>query len=180
MTETAAHPLFSQALVEESAKKSALVWVRGPQGPSRPLWHVWHQGAVCLVVGPGEQPVDGMGLVDGGTATVTARSKDKGVRLVVWPARVTELSADSEEWATTVAELRSKRLNAPNSGQLTERWAAECRVLRLAPEGEPHQGPGSMPHTAVVASPLATPATTREPQPAGLPKLLFRKRRKTS
>lgn len=180
MTETASQPLFSQALVEESAKKSAVVWVRGAQGPARPLWHVWHDGAVCLVAGPGEQPVDDLGLVDGGTATVTARSKDKGSRLVVWTARVVELRADGEEWTSAVAELKAKRLNAPDSSQLTARWAADCRVLRLEPEGEPTQGPGSMPEGAAVAAPLATPATTREPQPAGLPKLLFRKKRKAS
>lgn len=180
MTETAAQPLLSQALVEESAKKSALVWVRGPEGPARALWHVWHDGAVCLVAGPGEQPVDGLGLTDGGTASVTARSKDKGSRLVVWPARVVELTAGSEKWTSTVAELRSKRLNAPNSAQITERWAAECQVLRLEPLGAPAQQPGSMPEEAAVAAPLASPATTREPQPAGLPKLLFRRKRRAS
>lgn len=46
--------LLDQALVEEATKKSGLIWVRGPEGPARALWHVWHEGAACLVGdGPG-------------------------------------------------------------------------------------------------------------------------------
>lgn len=163
------------ALLAEAAKKSALVWVRGPRGPVRALWHVWYEEAVCLVGGPGEQPLDDLGLVDGGTATVTVRSKDKGGRLLVWPARVSELTPGEEQWEATVGELRGKRLNAPDSERLPERWARECRVLRLVPEGEPEQRPGAMPETNPAAAPLPTPATTRRPAPAGLPKLLRRR-----
>ncbi|GAB2788079.1 hypothetical protein [Streptomyces daliensis] len=171
--------LLDQALVEEATKKSGLVWVRGPEGPSRALWHVWHDGAVCLVGdGPLEQPLEGLGLVDGGTATVTVRSKDKGGRLVAWSARVAEPEVGGEAWQAAVDELKGKRLNAPDADTVTERWARECRVLRLVPEGEPAQKPGAMPDGSQAAAPLSTDATTRLPQPAGLPKLLFRRRRK--
>ncbi|RKN52356.1 hypothetical protein D7231_35285, partial [Streptomyces klenkii] len=133
-------------LIEEAARKSSLAWVRGPQGPARPLWHVWHEGALCLVGGPGEQPLDGLGLVDGSTATVTLRSKDKGGRLVAWPATVREPSPDGEEWRATAAELAAKRLNAPQDAEaLAARWATTCRVLRLVPAGEPEERPGTMP-----------------------------------
>ncbi|MFD7511579.1 hypothetical protein ACFV5N_19880 [Streptomyces sp. NPDC059853] len=163
--------LFDRALIEESAKKSALVWVRGPRGPARALWHVWHEGAVCLVGGDGrgEQPLDGLGLVDGGTATVTCRSKDKGGRLIVWPARVTEPAAGGELWQATAGELKGKRLNAPDQEDLLERWARECRVLRLEPAGPPGQRPGAMPQTSGAAAPLPTPAATRVATPSGLP-----------
>ncbi|UGY93491.1 hypothetical protein [Streptomyces gobiensis] len=172
-------PLFTRALIEESAKKSALVWVRGPEGPARALWHVWHDGAVCLVgEGPQEQPLAALGLIDGGTATVTARSKDKGGRLIVWPARVVELTPGSEPWEAAAAELKGKRLNAPDSETVTERWARECRVLRLEPAGDPLQEPGAMPDGPTAAAPLPTGATTRRPIPAGLPKLLGRSRKK--
>ncbi|HEV7629247.1 MAG TPA: hypothetical protein VGO89_22365, partial [Streptomyces sp.] len=104
--------LLDQALVEEASKKSGLIWVRGPEGPARSLWHVWHDGAVCLVGGgPLEQPLEDLGLTDGGTATVSVRSKDKGGRLVVWPARVVELQPRGERWEAAVAELKAKRLN---------------------------------------------------------------------
>lgn len=191
MTESAALPLFARALIEESAKKSAMVWVRGPQGPARPLWHVWQDGAVCLVGaaggesesgGPGaagvrEQPLTGLGLVDGGAATVSVRSKDKGGRLVVWPARVAEPQPHSTSWTAAVEELRGKRLNAPDTETLPERWARECRVLRLEPAGDLVEQPGAVPDTPSHAVPLPTPATTREPAPAALPALLFRRRK---
>ena len=45
------------------------------------------------------------GLVDGGAAEVTVRSKDKGGRLVTWTATVTELPAGSPEWDAAVGAL---------------------------------------------------------------------------
>ncbi|MFF4748955.1 hypothetical protein ACWD5R_06690 [Streptomyces sp. NPDC002514] len=167
--------LLDRALVEEATKKSGLVWVRGAGAPAaRALWHVWHDGAVCLVGdGPGEQPLPG--LVDGGTAEVTVRSKDKGGRLVTWTAAVAELPAASEGWETAVAELKGKRLNAPDGEAMTDRWARECRVLRLTPTG----ATAPLPEGPLAEPPLPTPATTRRPAPAGLPRLLARRGRRT-
>lgn len=153
------------ALIEETAKKSALVWVRGPGGTARALWHVWHDGAVWVVGGPGEQPLDGLELADGGRATVSVRSKDKGARLVTWPAAVTEPAPGAESWTAAAEELRGKRLNAPDADGLVDRWAAECRLLRLAPAGPPVE----LPDTSQAAAPVASPATTRGPLPTGLP-----------
>lgn len=171
---------LDRALIEETAKKSGLVWVRGPVGPARGLWHVWREGAVCLV-GDGslEQPLADLGLTDGATATVTVRGKDKGARLVVWSARVRELAPHGREWQEVVDELKGKRLNAPDADTMTERWARESRVLRLEPTtGRPLEQPGSMPRDSQAAPPVASPATTRRPQPAGLPRLLTRRRKR--
>ncbi|NBE54350.1 hypothetical protein [Streptomyces boluensis] len=168
-----ADSLLDRALVEEATKKSGLIWVRGT-GPARALWHVWHEGAVHIVGdGPGEQPLPG--VADGALAEVTVRSKDKGGRLVVWTARAVELAPRSAEWEAAVAELKGKRLNAPDSEQLTERWARECRVLRLAPESVDT----AMPDGSLAAVPLPTPATTREPIPGALPKILFKRRKRS-
>jgi hypothetical protein len=166
--------LLDQALIEEAAKKSGLVWVRGTGAPAaRALWHVWHQGAVYVVGdGPGEQPLPA--LVDGGFAEVTVRGKDKGGRLVTFPVTVTEAAAGSEEWEAAVAELKGKRLNAPDGEAMPGRWARECRVLRLTPAGSVVP----LPDDSLAERPVPTPATTREPIPAGLPKLLGRRRRK--
>ncbi|WP_458245534.1 hypothetical protein [Streptomyces sp. MAI_2237] len=164
--------LLDQALVEEATKKSGLIWVRGAGVPARALWHVWHEGAACVVGdGPGEQPLSG--LADGGPAEVTVRSKDKGGRLVTWPATVVELASGSEAWQAAVAELKGKRLNAPDGEAMPERWARECRVLRLEPAGTPTP----LPDGSLAEAPLPTPATTRRPVPAGLPRLLFKKKR---
>ncbi|TLQ43919.1 hypothetical protein [Streptomyces marianii] len=165
-------PLLGRALVEEAAKKSGLIWVRG-SGPDRALWHAWHDGAAHVVGdGPGEQPLPG--LADGSTAEVTVRSKDKGGRLVSWTAEVTELTPGSEAWEAAVGELKGKRLNAPDGERMTERWGRECRVLRLEPRGSSTDHPAD----SLAAVPLPTPATTRRPVPAALPRLLRRGRKR--
>jgi hypothetical protein len=160
--------LLGQALIEEATKKSGLIWVRG-EGPARALWHVWHEGAAHIVGdGPGEQPLPQ--LVNGGTAEITVRSKDKGGRLIVWTAAVSELEPHCEAWESAVAELKGKRLNAPDAEQMTERWARECRVLRL----EPKDAITQLPEGSGAAAPLPTTATTRRPVPAALPRLLLK------
>ncbi|MFI6011890.1 hypothetical protein ACIBAG_24250 [Streptomyces sp. NPDC051243] len=165
--------LLDQALVEEATKKSGLIWVKGPGHPARALWHVWHEGAACVVGdGPGEQPLPG--LVDGAGAEVTVRSKDKGGRLVSWPAKVVELASGSERWDAAVAELKGKRLNAPDGEAMPQRWARECRVLRLEPVGTT----APLPDGSLAEAPLPTPATTRQPIPAGLPRLLMKRRKR--
>ncbi|MEU9356048.1 hypothetical protein AB0D65_34875 [Streptomyces griseoloalbus] len=165
--------LLDRALIEEATKKSGLVWVKGPGVPARALWHVWHEGAACVIGdGPGEQPLPG--LADGGQAEVTVRSKDKGGRLVSWTATVVELPPDSEEWTAAVAELKGKRLNAPDAEAMTGRWARECRVLRLEPTG----ATAPLPDGSLAEAPLPTPVTTRQPAPAGLHRLLLKKKRR--
>jgi hypothetical protein len=172
MSDSGTDPLLDQALVEEATKKSGLIWVRGTE-PARALWHVWHEGAAHIIGdGPGEQPLPG--IADGASVEVTVRSKDKGGRLVVWTAHAVELAPHSPEWEAAVAELKSKRLNAPDSEQLTDRWARECRVLRLEPRGTDTR----MPDGSLAAAPLPTPATTREPIPGALPRILFKRRKK--
>lgn len=164
--------LLDRALIEEATKKSGLIWVKGPGVPARALWHVWHEGAACVIGdGPGEQPLPG--LSDGGPAEVTVRSKDKGGRLVSWSATVAELPPGSEAWEAAVAELKGKRLNAPDAETMPERWARECRVLRLEPTG----ALAPLPDGSLAEAPLPTPVTTRRPVPAGLPKLLLKKKR---
>jgi hypothetical protein len=170
---TVTDTLLDRALVEEATKKSGLIWVQGTGAPSRALWHVWHEGAACVVGdGPGEQPLPG--LADGAEAVVTVRSKDKGGRLVTWTARVAELAAGSPAWEAAVAELKGKRLNAPDGEAMPERWSRECRVLRLEPTG----ATAPLPDSSLAAAPLPTPATTRRPVPAGLPRLLLKKRKR--
>jgi hypothetical protein len=165
--------LLDRALVEEATKKSGLIWVNGPGVPARALWHAWHEGAACVVGdGPGEQPLPG--LTDGATAKVTVRSKDKGGRVVAWTATVVELAPESEAWEAAVAELKGKRLNAPDGEAMPERWRRECRVLRLEPTGVTLP----LPEGSLAQAPLPSPATTRRPIPAALPRLLMKRRKR--
>ncbi|MEU9710516.1 hypothetical protein ACFXOR_29060 [Streptomyces sp. NPDC059164] len=165
--------LLERALAEEATKKSGLVWVRC-SGPARAVWHVWHEGGALLVGGgPGEQPLP-EGLADGGTAEVTVRSKDKGGRIVAWSAAVRFLAPRSEEWEAAVAELKGKRLNAPDAEAMPERWARTCTVVRLTPRSVST----ALPDSSLAAVPLPTAATTREPVPAAVPRLLLKRRGK--
>ncbi|MFJ8471771.1 hypothetical protein [Kitasatospora sp. NPDC094011] len=170
-----ADDFLDRALLEEAAKKSGLLWVRADgETQARPLWHAWHDGAVVVVGGGGEQPLHG--LTAGARAVVTVRSKDKGGRLTGWAAEVTELTPNGEAWLGAIEELKGKRLNAPDTDTIAERWARECRVLRLRPLGALTERPGAMPDGSHAAEPMPTAATTRQPIPAGLPKLLFKRR----
>ena len=179
MTEASAE-LLDRALVEESAKKSGLVWVStgsgAGSGGDRAVWHVWHEGAVEVVGEGAEQPLHGW--APGDTVTVTVRSKDTWGRLLAWPARVEELPAGGPEWTAAVEELKAKRLNSPDFGTVTERWARESRVLRFVPAGGISQRPEALPEESHAAAPVATTATTRQPVPAALPRLLFGRGRK--
>jgi hypothetical protein len=134
------------ALVAESAKRSGLLWVRraglaageppSQETQSQPVWHLWHEGSAYLLTGGIEQPAPA-GLVEpGARAEVTARSKDTGARLVVWPARVQVVEPATPEWDVVAALLQSRRLNSPDGERAPQRWAAECRLLRLTPDGE--------------------------------------------
>jgi hypothetical protein len=133
-------PATAAALVEESAKRSGLLWVRraglAAGTPPQPVWHIWHDGSAYLLTGGIEQLLP-EGLDEpGARAEVTARSKDTGARLVVWPARVTAVEPGSPEWDTVSAVLQSRRLNSPDGEHAPRRWSVECRLLRLTPDGD--------------------------------------------
>jgi hypothetical protein len=147
------------ALVEEATRKSGLIWVGvGEQAP-RPVWHVWHDGAACLVVGGREQELPGLDAVH--TVTVTVRSKDKGGRLISWTAKPRRLRPDGTEWAPVAARLHAQRLNATDGEAQPARWQEESQIYRLEPTGVVAERPGTMPAGSQAAAPLPSPATTR-------------------
>ncbi|HET7309687.1 MAG TPA: hypothetical protein VFJ17_00015 [Mycobacteriales bacterium] len=155
------------ALIEESAKKSGLLWVRasGPRHRAQPMWQLWHEGAIYVLTGGIEQPAP-EGLAD--HAFVTLRSKDKDSRLLTIEADVEAVDPDTEEWADVAALLLNKRLNLPDGEQAPERWRRECVVFRLRPTGgvvETPDDPTTSSHAAVVPP---TPAKTRVPRPLHL------------
>lgn len=117
----------TRAAVEEGAKKSGVLWVTIDR--PRLAWHVWHDGAVHLVTGGGEQDLPGLDALD--TVRVTLRSKDNGALLVEFDARVAVVDQAAEP--EVVAVLAKERLNARDSEHLAERWARESTVIRLTP-----------------------------------------------
>ncbi|WP_239137735.1 hypothetical protein [Sphaerisporangium rufum] len=122
---------MSLPLIEEGAKRSGVLWIR-LGGTDRLAWHVWHDGAIYLVTGGGEQELPG--LADAGRVRVTLRSKDNGARLVSFDAAVEVLDHASPSAAGPVAALVKERLNASDAATLPARWAAAgVSVVRLAP-----------------------------------------------
>ena len=146
-------------LVVEATRKSGLIWVAVPGGP-RPVaaWHVWREGAVYLVAGPGEQALPG--LADAATCDVTVRSTDKGSRVVTWRAGVSRVLPGTPEWADSVPALLTSRLNLPDAADAEQRWARTCTVFKLTPTGELVEAGPTMPAASLAAPPPPSPART--------------------
>ncbi|MEW9529232.1 hypothetical protein [Microbispora sp. NPDC049125] len=121
---------MSLPLIEEGAKKSSVLWIALPSGP-RLAWHVWHDGALYVVTGGGEQSLPG--LTEAAEVEITLRSKDNGAELVRFPASVEVV--DQAAATGAVAALAKERLNASDAAHLQERWAERATVVRLTPRG---------------------------------------------
>lgn len=150
-------------LVAEACRRSPLVWVRAAGHPARPVWSVWHEGAVAVVVGGEEQPdpvPDDVREVE-----VVVRSKAAGSRLLAFPAQVEVLDPGDPAWTATVEALRAERLNATDPETLPQRWANGSRVLRLVPAGPPTEQPGDYDDASGARPPLPTPAVTVRRRP---------------
>jgi hypothetical protein len=159
-------------LVTEAMKKAAIAWLTVGDARPYPVWCLWQDGALYVVSGPGEQSAPGLDTAT--RVTVTARG-DHGGRIVSWPARVDRLTPDDDLWQQVVPTLASKRLNLPADEDTPARWAAECLVSRLVPDGEPTSG-AALPDESLAAPPPPTPAARRAAKPFRLHKVRGAKR----
>jgi len=118
------------ALVAEACTRSDLVWLRaGREGRHHAAWHVWHDDAVCIVYGVGEQMLPLLS----GEIEVIARSKDSGAQVIGFLAQVDTLTSRSPEWDAAAQALSSARLNAVDLPQQRERWASGALISLLRP-----------------------------------------------
>ncbi|MEU5884890.1 hypothetical protein [Spirillospora sp. NPDC047279] len=158
---------MGDALVEEAAKKSGLLWLTLPGLPQpRAAWHFWHEGAAYVLTGgEGEQPLPGLPEAD--RVTVTLRSKDKGGRLLTFVAACESVEPGSEAWDAVAPLLAKDRLNAPTHEGQVGRWATDSYIVRLTPTDEIVEGPGEpgYPGDYAHVRPVPTPATTAGPPP---------------
>ena len=128
--------------VAELAKKSSVSWIQA-HGRIWPIWHEWvanddGAGAVCVVGsvegaadGASEQPIPD--LVDGETVALLLRGKSDRALAASVESRVEIVGPGSQYWEPVTTALKAGRLNLVDSAQAIERWARECRVLRLVP-----------------------------------------------
>jgi hypothetical protein len=146
------------ALLAEAAGKSGLVWIR-PAGQERswPAWHVWHDAAVVVVSGPGEQDLPPLA----GPVELLLRSKDSGQRLLRVPATASRLLEDDDRWADAARALAASRLNATiPPAELPARWRGHNPITELRAEGDALEAPGRYDDRSGAAPPAPTPATT--------------------
>ncbi len=171
MTEpAAAAPPPVHALVAEAMRKAALAWLEVPGERPMAAWIIWHEDALYVVHGGGEQPLPGLAdatLVPGDRPLRRQRRADRGLA-----GRVSRVEPGSEEWATVVPLLLGKRLNLPEPNSAEERWASGSTVSRLAPDGPPD---AALPDGSLAEPPALSPATTQ----ATVPFTLHRKPRRT-
>jgi hypothetical protein len=118
------------ALIAELGKKAAVCWVRHGGRP-HPVWHVWSDGALCLVSGGDEQPLPE--LADGERVEVLMRSKDTGGLLLTWVGTVSVVRPEDEAWAPSTAALVAARLNLSDPATAADRWANTSQVVRVIP-----------------------------------------------
>jgi hypothetical protein len=122
--------------IADWAKKSSISWIRFQSGLFQ-VWHVWADDAVCVVGstdGILEQPLPP--VHDGERAVVSLRTKSDRALAAEIPVRIEILHPDSTSWEPITSALKAARQNATDLSSLVERWAGECQVLRLVPEGD--------------------------------------------
>jgi len=154
-------PVAVEPLIEETAKKSEVLWLAYPglEGQStRPVWYVWHKGAVYFVFDGSEQQMPG--FEDADAAIVCIRSKANWGLLVSWRAAVELVPPGSPAWNEVVPLLVGKRLNNRDGDGAADRWARECKVARLVPTGELVEDPSNFNWSNRSEQPAPTSATT--------------------
>lgn len=153
----------AQALLDESLKKSALVWLV-VDGRTHGRWHSWLDGHLYLLTGPGEQPDPG--LTDGASTQVVVRSKDDGRHLLTVDADISLLRPADADWLAATADLAKLRLNLSHPAEASARWAGpEFTLYRLTPRLPLVESPDGVRDDARRLAPAATPATTSSPRP---------------
>jgi hypothetical protein len=147
-----------RALLAEAASKSDFLWVR-PAGEKRawPAWHVWHDDAVHVVSGGGEQVLPALD----GPVDLLLRSKDTWERLLTVPAHASALHPDDERWGAAATALAASRLNATvPPTQLPDAWREKSTITRIEATAAPVEEPGRYDDSSHAAPPPPTPATT--------------------
>lgn len=123
-------PALHAALVAELAKRTGVCWLTY-RGATHPVWHLWLDGALCLVSGGDEQQLPGIESVD--RVEVSMRSKHTGGRLVTWEGAVAVVRPGDELWDRVTSALVQARLNLRDPSTAAAQWARTSVVTRITP-----------------------------------------------
>lgn len=156
--------LFRRAFVAEVAKKSGLLWIVYA-GAWHPVWHVWHEDAVCVVAGGDEQPLPG--IKDEHDVVLDLRAKSTRAQVASVRATVEVIEPDHPDWGDVTSMLVAERLNLFEADEAAARWARECVVVRLHPT-DLLESPGHLGDSAQREQPVESPALTVHSRPFSL------------
>ncbi len=149
-------------LVTEACTRSSISWIRLLDEDQRHLaWHVWHDGAVHVVYGVGEQMMPMLH----GHVEVVVPSKENRSALVVFIGRARVLGSDTDAWRDAVAALGTARLNSPDLDGREQRWAGGCMVSRIEPIHVLAAGAGRHDEPSGARVPPGNPGTTTTRRP---------------
>lgn len=150
------------ALVAEACTRSDVVWVRATGGERHhAAWHIWHDDAVCVVYGAGEQQLPLLG----GEVEVVARSKESGGQVIAFHAQVATLTSRTPEWDAAAQALSVSRLNAGDPAEQRDRWAAGAVINLLRPVAVTVAAHGEDTSPSGAAPPPGGPGTTLSHRP---------------
>jgi hypothetical protein len=122
------------AAIQESLKKSTIVWLRwNDSGIERtmPVWYVFDNKTNRIYVLSGERQQTLPGAERMRECDVIFRQKGKNVRVAELPASVRVLEP-GPEWDEVAEKIAEKRLNIPGVPEDTaKRWRDQCVILEL-------------------------------------------------
>lgn len=120
------------AAVQESLKKSTIVWMRWSLDgieQTMPVWFVLDQGKLYVLSGERQQTLPGAERIR--ECHVILRWKMKNARVAEIPASVRVLEP-GPEWDQIAEKIAEKRLNIPGLPEETaRRWRDECHILEI-------------------------------------------------
>jgi hypothetical protein len=125
----------TSAAVQETLKKSTIVWLRWRDGElerTMPVWYLFDNksGKIYVLSGERQQTLPGAGNMR--ECDVIFRLKGKNVRVAEVPASVRVLPP-GPEWDEKAEKIAEKRLNIPGLPEETaKRWRDQCVILELS------------------------------------------------
>jgi hypothetical protein len=150
------------ALVAEACSRTDMVWIKATVDDRfQAAWHIWHDDAVCLVYGTGEQDLPLLS----GEVEVTARSKDTGAAVIGFLAQVDNLTSHTPEWDAAAQALSAARLNATDLPEQRDRWANGAVISLLRPVAVTVAARGEDDAPSGSAPPPENPGTTLKRRP---------------